>query len=253
MISSVALKKTQIRTETALVTFPTMEDQTNNEIEAVEKGLEKMENEGVLNGSDFTKPWRSSDVIFLVDEQRFYVHRWVLAMWSPVFEKMFTSNFSERKETEISFPNKASAEFKEILVMVYSCAESPAVTNGNCFFLLKLAHEYQIDCALRKCEHFLWNASYSVVAGCLHIKDLFPFFKMKQFKDEKEQILSLLIVGQEYQLERVVAACVHLASYFTLKALKQDYVELCDLITKENYCRILERMIERLEDSFFVF
>ena len=92
-----------------------------------------------------------------------------------------------------------------------------------------------------------------MVAGCLHIKDVFPFFKMKQFKDEKEQILSLLIVGQEYQLERVVAACVHLASYFTLKALKQDYVELCDLITKENYCRILERMIERLEDSFFVF
>ena len=76
---------------------------------------------------------------------------------------------------------------------------------------------------------------------------------MKQFKDEKEQILSLLIVGQEYQLERVVAACVHLASYFTLKALKQDYVELCDLITKENYRRILERMIERLENSFFVF
>ena len=76
---------------------------------------------------------------------------------------------------------------------------------------------------------------------------------MKQFKDEKEQILSLIIVGQEYQLERVVAACVHLASYFTLKALKQDYVELCDLITKENYRRILERMIERLENSFFVF
>ena len=45
-----------------------MEDQKNNEvIEAVEKGLEKMENEGVLNASDFTKPWRSSDVIFLVD------------------------------------------------------------------------------------------------------------------------------------------------------------------------------------------
>ena len=66
----------QIRTKTALITFATMEDQTNNEvIEAVEKGLKKMENEGVLNGSDFTKPWRSSDVIFLVDEQRFYVHR----------------------------------------------------------------------------------------------------------------------------------------------------------------------------------
>lgn len=53
---------------------------------------------------------------------------------------------------------------------------------------------------------------------------------MKQFKDEKEQILASWIVGQEYQLERVVAACVHLASYFTLKELKQDYVELCDLI-----------------------
>ena len=92
-----------------------MEDQTNNEvIEAVEKGLEKMENEGVLNGSDFTKPWRSSDVIFLVDEQRFYVHRWVLAMWSPVFKKKCLLRTSQRgRKLKSHFQTKRARNSKK--------------------------------------------------------------------------------------------------------------------------------------------
>ena len=91
-----------------------MEDQTNNEvIEAVEKGLEKMENEGVLNGSDFTKPWRSSDVIFLVDDQRFYVHRWVLAMWSPVFERMFLRTSQRGRKLKSHFQTKRARNSKK--------------------------------------------------------------------------------------------------------------------------------------------
>ena len=212
---------------------------------------DKMKKELVLNGSDFSKPWKSSDVTFLVEEQRFYVHRWVLAMWSPVFEKMFTSNFSERAKTEIPLPCKRSDEFEEMLLMVYSHAERP-ITIENCFFLLKLADEYQMELVIHKCEDFLVSASESICTGHLNRLRIFPFLTTEQFKNEKEQVLALLILAQEYKLKRLTAACIHEARDFNLKELKQDFRELCDLIEPENYCRILERIIERMEDRFWV-
>lgn len=221
-------------------------------LRAMDEIREKMEKHCVLNESDFSKPSKSTDVVFLVDEQRFHVHRWVLAMWSPVFEKMFTSNFSERAKTEIPLPYKRSDEFQEMLLMVYSNAERP-VTTDNCFVLLKLAHEYQMEIVTRKCEDFLVNVSGSVSAGQLSIQRIFPLLAEESLRNEKEQVLALLILAQEYRMEKLIAVCVHEAREFSLKELKQDYVELCDLMEPGNYCRILERIIEHMEDRFYVF
>lgn len=221
-------------------------------LRAMDEIREKMEKQCVLNESDFSKPSKSTDVVFLVDEQRFHVHRWVLAMWSPVFEKMFTSNFSERAKTEIPLPYKRSDEFQEMLLMVYSNAERP-VTTDNCFVLLKLAHEYQMEIVTRKCEDFLVNVSGSVSAGQLSIQRIFPLLAEESLRNEKEQVLALLILAQEYRMEKLIAVCVHEAREFSLKELKQDYVELCDLMEPGNYCRILERIIEHMEDRFYVF
>ena len=68
---------------------------------------------------DFSKPWKSSDIVFLVENKRFHVHRNVLALWSPVFEAMFTSNFSEKKKGEIRLPGKKASSFKTLLLMIY--------------------------------------------------------------------------------------------------------------------------------------
>ena len=221
-------------------------------LRAMDEIREKMKKHCVLNETDFSKPWKSTDVVFLVDEQRFYVHRWVLAMWSPVFEKMFTSNFSEKAKTEIPLPYKRSDEFQEMLLMVYSNAERP-VTTDNCFSLLKLAHEYQMEIVTRKCEDFLVSVSGSVCAGQLSIQRIFPLLAEESLNNVKEQVLALLILAQEYRMEKLIAVCVHEAREFSLKELKQDYVELCDLIEPGNYCRILERIIEHMEDRFCVF
>ena len=32
---------------------------------------------------DFSKPWKCSDVVLVVEDQKFHVHRYTLAMWSP--------------------------------------------------------------------------------------------------------------------------------------------------------------------------
>lgn len=229
-----------------------MEAETGHLMRSIEESREEMERQLVLNGSDFSKPWKSSDVVFLVEEQRFYVHRWVLAKWSPVFETMFTSNFSERGKREIRLPWKRSNEFKEILLMAYSNAERP-VTVDNCFILLKLADEYQMALVTHKCEDFLVTVCGSICAGQMSIQRIFPLLTTERFKNEKEQALALLILAQEYKMEKLIAACVHETRELSLKELKQDYVELCDLVEPQIYCRILERIIERMEDRFCVF
>ena len=44
---------------------------------------------------DFSQPWKFSDVVIVVEDERLHVHRAVLAMASPVFEKLFTTVFEE--------------------------------------------------------------------------------------------------------------------------------------------------------------
>ena len=50
---------------------------------------------GSKNGEwhDFTQPWKFSDVVLVVEDQKFHFHRAVLAVCSLVFEKKFTSEF----------------------------------------------------------------------------------------------------------------------------------------------------------------
>ena len=43
--------------------------------------------------------------------------RW--AMWSPVFEKMFISDFKEKNSGEIELPGKKASEIKELLQIMY--------------------------------------------------------------------------------------------------------------------------------------
>lgn len=221
-------------------------------LQSMDLTREAMMKEGLFQAADFLKPWASSDAIFVVEEQRFYVHRWLLSWWSPVFDKMFSSDFLEKNKTEIPLPGKKRVEFQELMLMVYSLAER-TITIENCFYLLKLADEYQMEVLLQKCEDFLVAASGSICAGRLHIHEYCTDFLPAQTQLGKNQVLTLIILAQEYKLDRLIAACIHQARYFSLKELKEDYVELCDLLEPMNYCRILEEIIDRMEGRFCVF
>lgn len=86
---------------------------------------------------DFSQPWKFSDVVLVVEEQNFHVHRAILAFWSPVFEKMFTSEFEEKGKNEIPLPDKKASEFKEFLLHIYPSGKERVIRTENCYFLLK--------------------------------------------------------------------------------------------------------------------
>ena len=137
--------------------------------------------------TDFLEPWKLSDVVLVVEDQKLHVHRGILALWSPVFEKIFTAKFKEENNDEIPLPQKKATEIKQLLYMLYPSLEEKPVTKANCYFLLELAHEYQIQSIVEKCQSFM----------------------VSMIKEKKEDdALAMLIYGQKYQLKTLISACI---------------------------------------------
>ena len=172
--------------------------------------------------TDFLEPWKLSDVVLVVEDQKFHVHRSFLAVWSPVFEKMFTTEFKEKNNDEIPLPEKKASQIKQLLCMLYPSLEEIQVTEENCYFLLELAHEYRIEPIVKKCESFM------------------AFMVKEKMEDD---VLAMLIYGQKYQLKTLISACIDGARRLSLKELKRHKEE----IKPDNYLLIAEGIIQRLE------
>ena len=174
---------------------------------------------------DFSEPWKFSDIVLVVEDQRFYVHRNILALWSPVFEKMFSAAFQEKTKEEIPLPGKKANEIKELLLMIYPNVTGKPwvrITHGNCYFLAKLAQEYHIDAIGRQCEDFLVD-------------------KMGKGKD----ILNELTFVETYKMEKLVLNSITEASQLSIKELNCH--EMCDQIEPNIYKKIVEGIVGRLE------
>ena len=178
---------------------------------------------------DFAHSWLFSDVILVVEDQKFHVHRSTLAMWSPVFEKMFTSEFKEKTLCEISLPGKKASEIMELLLIIYPTMSGQAwktITNGNCYFLAKLAHEYHMDAIFERCEDVLVNL-VSKKSGNTFLDDL--------------------TFALTYKLEKLLKIIINKARQLQLKDFKSH--KMYDQIEPHIYKQIVEGIIERLEGT----
>ena len=178
--------------------------------------------------TDFLELWKLSDLVLVVEKQKFHVHRGILAFWSPMFEKMFTSEFKEKNKDEIPLPGKKASEVKTLLLMMYPSLEEKQVTKANCYFLFELAHEYQIESIARKCE-----------------AQMASMVKRRMEND----VLDMLIYGQKYELKTLISTCIHEARRLTLMELKTHKRSL--EIEPDNYMQIADGIIHRLETQCY--
>ena len=100
-------------------------DDTPNLFKGLDRDLpiseqqEKESVEGVAK-TPFSEPWEDSDLIFVVEEEKFHVHRQIMSIHSPVFKAMFASvGFKEATATEIPLPGKKADEFLPFLKLLY--------------------------------------------------------------------------------------------------------------------------------------
>ena len=179
---------------------------------------------------DFSQPWQFSDVVLVVEEDRFHVHRCILGMWSEVFTTMFTSQFKEKTAEEIPLPGKKSAEIKEMLLVIYPTSAKP-ISESSCTFLLDLAKEYMMAKLTEKCDTYLMDRLLSTYRGFSIIR--------------KDYCLELLEIAQNHGLTRLQTACIEKAKEMKFKDLKNH--KMYEKISSSNFRKIVEGMIEIYE------
>ena len=179
---------------------------------------------------DFSQPWQFSDVVLVVEEDGFHVHRSILGMWSEVFTTMFTSQFKEKAAEEIPLPGKKSAEIKEMLLVIYPTSAKP-ISESSCTFLLDLAKEYMMAKLTEKCDTYLMDRLLSTYRGFSIIR--------------KDYCLELLEIAQNHGLTRLQTACIEKAKEMKFKDLKNH--KMYEKISSSNFRKIVEGMIEIYE------
>ena len=173
----------------------------------------------------FSEPWEDSDLILVVEDEKFHVHRLILSMNSPVFKAMFKSQFKEATANEIPLPEKKANEILDILKRVYSkqfIEEPVEITEENVEHLLKLSDEYQI-------KH--------IFDACINFVETHP--------KTKQNVMKLRKMATNYNLDRVRDECDNLLKNLKLTTLS----EIVDLkgLDQETLQYFLEQRIKRLE------
>ena len=173
----------------------------------------------------FSEPWEDSDLILVVEDEKFHVHRLIMSMNSPVFKAMFKSQFKEATANEIPLPEKKANEMLDILKRVYSkqfIEEPVEITEENVEHLLKLSDEYQI-------KH--------IYDACINFVETHP--------KTQQNVMKLRKMATNYNLDRVRDECDNLIKNLKLTTLS----EIVDLkgLDQETLQYFLEQRIKRLE------
>ncbi|XP_013397337.1 kelch-like protein 12 [Lingula anatina] len=135
----------------------------------------------------FLYPDELSDLTLHVEGRRLFVHKAILASVSPVWKRMFTSEFREKHSREISLPDK---KFNHIVVLLQWIYRSmiETITDENVFYVLPLAEEYQILKLKLDCEQVLLS----------HVQ---PKTTTPQ---PMEQVMEYMLLAQEYHLAELL-------------------------------------------------
>ncbi|XP_015778969.1 PREDICTED: uncharacterized protein LOC107356856 isoform X2 [Acropora digitifera] len=211
------------------VVYPRYEE-SDSKRRGDEAGSEQQEKESVEAAKHpFCEPWQDSDLIFVVEEERFHVHRQIMSIHSPVFRAMLNSvGFKEATATEIPLPGKNANEFLDFLEFLYM-KKMDEVQLNQVEHLLKLADEYQARGIVDVCVKMLKSE-----ARC---------------KDNAVKILHLATctptVRDDERLILVREQCCELMKNMELKETqgKESYKNL----ERDALERVLVKRIQRLE------
>ena len=103
----------------------------------------------------FASQWKESDLILVVEDTEFHVHRSILMLQSPVFKAMFSGHFKEATQDKITLEGKTSADMLQFLKLLYpaNMIKKPLIsfTGENVLKILALADEYQAEDVLNEC------------------------------------------------------------------------------------------------------
>ena len=192
---------------------------------------------------DFSKPWKMSDLVLLVEERKLHVHKAILAISSPVFEAMLSSNFKEKNAKEIPLPGKKVEQMEDLLRAIYPYNDyEHAISRQNCCSLLELSSEYQMDELKKRCEKFVLDTYKPMITNTAR------YHHSSAAKTLREEALQFVVVSQRHQLsEEVVQRCI---TTFVSQLSRWDSMQtnmFYSQLEAQNRLRIMEERVKFLE------
>ncbi|KAF1766904.1 hypothetical protein GCK72_006862 [Caenorhabditis remanei] len=118
-----------------------------------------------------------SDVVLVVNEEKFYVLKLYLAAHSPYFKALFLGNFNDSKKSEIKLTGIDADDFQNYLELLYG--EHP-IDEYTCEGLLLVADMLDTPLVIRKCEQFLLKESKKTLKKKLELSTRFCLEALKK-------------------------------------------------------------------------
>ncbi|GMT03037.1 hypothetical protein PENTCL1PPCAC_25211, partial [Pristionchus entomophagus] len=218
-------------------------------------GKTSIRDSSVLDFSDPSEP--SNDVALVIDGEKIYVNKGILAVYSPVLKTMFFGDFAEKNKMEIEMKDIVREEFVELLHVIYpSCKK---ITNDSMKYLLKLGDRFDIAYVLDRVEDFLIYWAEMEKKEKLELADQYKLIRLKQFindsaitavtriesqprfdftdPSELSHDLALVIDGQKIYVNKGILA-VHSPVFDTMffgafSEKDKEEIELKDIVREE--------------------
>ena len=190
---------------------------------------------------NFSQPWKMSDLVLLVEERKLHVHKAILAISSPVFETMMSSNFKEKNAKEIPLPGKKVEEIEDLLRAIYPYCEH-AISRQNCCSLLELSSEYQMDELKKRCEKFVLDTYKPITNTSRHQHS-------STTKPLGEEALQFVVVSQRHQLsEEVVQCCITTFASLLSRWESMEANAFYSQLERQYKQRVMEERLKFLEN-----
>ncbi|XP_045183943.2 uncharacterized protein LOC123542271 [Mercenaria mercenaria] len=187
---------------------------------ADEKENETSTNSSTVNFAE--RSWKN-DFTLIVEDTRFCVAKNILALASPVFDRMFESDFKERTTDELELPGKKADDVKEFLLAIYPNTAFP-MSRENALKVLPLAEEYQVLNLKQRCEESLMGSI-----------DVFTAI---------DELYRLIKESHLYSLKELQKRCVSFVCEKPTDEIKRANREI--VLPREPLSYILQNLNERL-------
>ncbi|XP_041374221.1 BTB and MATH domain-containing protein 38-like [Gigantopelta aegis] len=160
-----------------------------------------------------------SDIVVVVEAYKLYLNKTILSFASPVFHKMFQSEFKEKNQDTISLPGKKCEDFIAFLLCIYPNTMDD-VRADNVEMVLPLADEYQVLQLKKKCETFLME---------------------KELGQSYKRLVHSIVLAEKYNLEKLLEEATDIASRKMLSELKKE-AEFATISTSTQNKLMLKRI-----------
>ncbi|EFP03421.1 hypothetical protein CRE_09504 [Caenorhabditis remanei] len=134
-------------------------------------GIEKK----ALKTFDETKK-QYSDMVLLVEDQKFHVSKLFLASHSTYFNSLFFGNFEESKKTEITLTDVKASDFQNFLEVLHG---EPGINDNTVVGVLHLTDMYDAPTAHGRCEEFLLKESMKSLKEKLFLSTKYKLANLK--------------------------------------------------------------------------